>query len=553
MPLDYDKPRGRTIELALAKVPASDPGRRIGTVFLNPGGPGGSGVDMVLYDGDLFADNLDGRFDVVGFDPRGVARFGSAALLRQPGRPRRIPRQPAGVPLPQSPGTALFDHWSSLGPECLDDRQAVARHMSTADVARDLDLLRRAVGDSRLTYLGFSYGSHIGNTYANLFPGRVRAMAIDGVIDPQLWTSGWLIKVDRREADKVFDEALRLCDAAGPACAFSAPGGSQARWQALADRIRREPLVIDPEFTYTYDLLINDAAGAMAEPDFLPDLMALLDQVADAVLGDQRPVPGMAAARNRILKQLQAPAPEASYPNGFDAFYGVSCADTQFPSRFDTYRAIGKWVERGSQIAPRFWWWNAGCADWPAAPDRYVGPWTARTSAPVLVVGNHYDPITDYAWAQATARLLPNSRLLSYAGGGHLAYPRSDCIRAHVNQYLLTGALPPKGTVCPATEPVHNSRRPARGAARPGRRAASEARKSLTAGPSTSSPMAGEDRDIRPQPGPQSCVETVIDVARRYPGMWITVCAPRDGSQPRSAPVSDPVPAKPGPLVRWRE
>ena len=456
VPLDYDKPRGRTIELALAKVPAGDPGRRIGTVFVNPGGPGGSGVDMVLYDGNLFADSLDGRFDVVGIDPRGVARsdplhcFDSqedldAFLTSQPVFPyRRAQERP------------YFNHWSSLGAECLDDRQPVARHMSTADVARDLDLLRQAVGDSRLTYLGFSYGSHIGNTYANLFPGRVRAMVIDGVIDPQLWTSGWLIKGDRREADKVFDEALRLCDAAGPGCAFSTPGGSQARWQALADRIRREPLVIDPEFTYTYDLLINDAVGAMAEPDFLPDLMAWFDQVADAVLGDQPPVPGMAAARNRILKQLQAPAPEASYPNGFDASYGVSCADTQFPSQFDTYRAVGNWVERGSQIAPRFWWWNAGCANWPTAPDRYVGPWTARTSAPVLVVGNHYDPITYYAWAQATARLLPNSRLLTYAGGGHLAYPRSDCIQAHVNQYLLTGALPPKGTVCPAPNPFTN-------------------------------------------------------------------------------------------------
>ena len=194
VPLDFDKPRGRTIELALAKVPASDPGRRIGTVFINPGGPGGSGVDMVLYDGNLFADSLDGRFDVVGIDPRGVARsdplhcFDSqddldAFLASQPVFPyRRAQERP------------YFDHWSSLAPECLDDRQAIARHMSTADVARDLDLLRQAVGDSRLTYLGFSYGSHIGNTYANLFPGRVRAMVIDGVIDPQT--------VDQRLADQ---------------------------------------------------------------------------------------------------------------------------------------------------------------------------------------------------------------------------------------------------------------------------------------------------------------------------------------------------------------
>ena len=174
MPLDYDKPRGRTTELALAKLPASDPARRIGTVFINPGGPGGSGVDMVLFDlATSSRENLDGRFDVVGFDPRGVARSDPLHCFDSAGRPRRVPRQPAGVPVPPSarsgPTSTTGAAWD---PECLDDRQAIARHMSTADVARDLDLLRRAVGDSKLTYLGFSYGSHIGNTYANLFPGQ---------------------------------------------------------------------------------------------------------------------------------------------------------------------------------------------------------------------------------------------------------------------------------------------------------------------------------------------------------------------------------------------
>ena len=114
------------------------------------------------------------------------------------------------------------------------------------------------------------------------------------------------------------------------------------------------------EFTYTYDLLINDAVGAMYRPETSCRTMAFLDQVADAALGDQRPVPGMAAARNRILKQLEAPAAEADYPNGFDASYGDSCADTQYPRRFETYRAIGKYAERGSQFAPRYWWWECG-------------------------------------------------------------------------------------------------------------------------------------------------------------------------------------------------
>ena len=450
VPLDYDHPRARMVELALAKRPASNPARRIGSIFLNPGGPGGSGVDMVLYDGEFFADNFDGRFDVVGFDPRGVGRSDPLHCFdNEDDLLRFLGSQPV-FPYTKAQERPYFDHWRTLGPECLDDRQAIARHMSTADVARDLDLLRRAVGDSRLTYLGFSYGSHLGNTYANLFPGRIRAMVIDGVLHPQLYTSGWLIADDRSELDPVFREGLRLCDAAGAACAFSAPGGSQARWHALSQQIRREPLVVSPSFTYTYDLLIHEAAVALAEPAFLPQVMAWFDEVADAVLGGQSPSPELSAARNRLMKELETSGPEADYPNDFDAGTSVFCSDTQFPTRFGTYRAVGKWVEQGSQLAPRWWWYNAGCANWPTAPDRYLGPWTARTSAPVLVVGNYYDPITYHTWAQATARLLPNSRLLSYAGWGHLAYPRSDCIRAHVNKYLLTGTLPRKGTVCPA-------------------------------------------------------------------------------------------------------
>lgn len=451
VPLDYDRPRGRTTELALAKVPASDPGRRIGTVFINPGGPGGSGVEMLLSGfGDVLAQNLDGRFDVVGFDPRGVA--GSDPLHcfdSQSDLDAFFAGQPV-FPYRRAQERPFFQRYRSLGPECLDDRQAVARHMSTADVARDLDLLRRAVGDSRLTYLGFSYGSYIGNTYANLFPRRVRALVIDGVLDPRLWSSGSLIQIDRKGPQAVLDEALRLCDAAGPSCAFSAAGGSRARWEVLADRIRREPLDLGPEGSYTYDLLIGDAAGAMYVPEIWPDYMGFLDQVADAALGDQQPVPALAAARTRMLTQLEAPGPEADYPNGLDALYGNLCADAEFPRRLDTYRSVGEYAERGSRIGPRWWWFYAGCAAWPTSPDRYTGPWTARTSAPVLVVGNYFDAGTDYAGAQASDRLLRNSRLLTYAGWGHTAYGRSDCVTTYVDRYLLTGTLPPAATVCPA-------------------------------------------------------------------------------------------------------
>ena len=232
-------------------------------------------------------------------------------------------------------------------------------------------------------------------------------------------------------------------------CPFFTAGGSAARWEALADRIRREPVVLDAEFTYTYDLLIADAAGSMYVPEIWSDYAAFLDQVADVALAD-RPAAALVMPRGRLLQRLTPPQQEADYPNFLDAYFGNQCADTEYPRRFSTYRAIGAYAERGSRFGPYWWWFNAGCADWPTSPDRYVGPWTARTSAPVLVVGNFFDPATDYAGARASNRLLRNSRLLTYAGWGHTAHGRSACTTEHIDRYLLTGALPPRGTICPA-------------------------------------------------------------------------------------------------------
>jgi pimeloyl-ACP methyl ester carboxylesterase len=454
VPLDYDRPRSGTTQVALARIPASDRAHRVGSLFVNPGGPGGSGVDLVLFGfGDFLSSQLDGRFDIVGFDPRGV---GASDPLHCFDSEDALVAFLADLPLfPYQRGQyrPFFDRWRSLAAECLDDRQAVAANMNTADVARDMDLLRRAVGDSKISYLGFSYGSYLGNTYANLFPDKVRALVIDGVLNPRLWSSGWQIVSDRVATQQEFNEFLRLCDQAGEDCAFSRPGGSRARWEALARALRAEPLELPDGTLYTYDLLIGDATSVMYAPEVWggPEgAAALLDLLADAVLGDRATTGQAARVRRSLTDRLTAPAIEADYDNGLDAFHGNHCADAQYPSTFPVWRAVDIYAAAGSRFGPLWWWSNAGCAAWPVNNDRYVGPWTARTSAPVLVVGNFFDGVTDYAGAVASARLLRNSRLLSYAGWGHTAYGRSACATAYIDDYLLTGALPRRGTVCPA-------------------------------------------------------------------------------------------------------
>jgi hypothetical protein len=176
-----------------------------------------------------------------------------------------------------------------------------------------------------------------------------------------------------------------------------------------------------------------------------------LDLLADAALGDQSARKRARIARDNLLEQIDPlKLRRAEYDNGFDAYYGNQCADTQYPGTLSRFRAIGRYARAGSRFGPLWWWGNTPCTDWPVARDRYVGPWRVRTSAPVLVVGNFFDGVTGYDGARSTSRLLTNSRLLSYAGWGHTAYGRSECTEEFVDEYLEDGALPPAGTVCPA-------------------------------------------------------------------------------------------------------
>jgi pimeloyl-ACP methyl ester carboxylesterase len=425
VPLDYDNPRGATTSVALARKPATDKAGRIGSLFLNPGGPGGSGVDFALRSGNTLSANLKGRFDIVGFDPRGIGRSDPLHCFASEADLEKFFEGVPGFPYQAAQERPYFDRYRSLGPECRDD-QTIARHMSTADVARDMDLLRRAVGDRKISYLGFSYGSFLGATYANLFPNNIRALVVDGVLNPELWSSGRQVESDRIATKEEFREFLRTCDEA--ACVFGPQ--SEKRWNALLASVRAKPIQLGDQ-VYTYDAVISAAVGAMYNPRDWPDAATLFDQLSDA-------------------SASVSVAAEPDYDNGFDAYNGNVCADIEFPRAFEAYRAIGRYAAAGSEFGPSWWWGNAACANWPVNHDRFTGPWRTRTNAPVLVVGNYFDGVTDFRGAQAVNRQLAGSRLLAYAGWGHTAYGLNKCASDHTNAYLLNGTLPPIGTVCPA-------------------------------------------------------------------------------------------------------
>jgi pimeloyl-ACP methyl ester carboxylesterase len=458
VPLDYDRPNGEKTDIALARFPASDPSKKIGTLFLNPGGPGGSGVDLVSFGfGEFLDQTLLGRFDVVGWDPRGVG--GSAPIQCWDTNAARNEYFTGSQAFPYlaSQERPYFELNRRIADLCFAKNQRILRHMSTGDVVRDLDLLRQAVGDQKLTYLGYSYGSHIGNTYANMFPSKVRALVIDGVLDPILWTSGWQIKADRVASFDVLKQFFKLCDSAGSKCALSGPNGSKARFDRLRNLVRQTPILLDDGqggiFEYSYDFFVADSAGVMYSPEQWSAYADFLGFLDSATQGNKAAAARALSSRRQIQLAVTVPRREV-YNNGTESFLGNHCSDAEYPSLFPFYSIIGKYAEAGSFQGPYWWWGNTGCASWPTAADRYIGPWVTRTSSPVLVVGNFYDPATDYAGAVTSSRLLQNSRLLSYAGWGHTAAysGRSACTDDYVSLYLLDGSLPPKGTVCPATE-----------------------------------------------------------------------------------------------------
>lgn len=436
VPLDYDRPNARTIEVALVRRPAADPANRIGSLFLNQGGPGFSGIEFVrTAPPPVF--QLLAQFDIVGFDPRGLGASRPAVLDCGDNPSYRIP-----MPRPSTVANKAFLAAArNYGETCRKVNRELLPHLSTANVARDLDLLRAAVGDAQLNYIGISYGSVIGATYASLFPGRTRAMVLDSPIDVQGYYDD-PVKQWREHAaghEHVLNRFLTACRDSQGRCGF---GGNDpaAALDLLLARLDQEPIrSSDPADLRT---LNGDSVRRVFEWQLRTRALwpAVAEALAKAEAGD-----------GRIMLEFVDSIPGNAASDDFET--AVLAVDQQYghkhPSRYFEL------IERSERKFPHFWFlsghWDLVRAIWPVN-DRDAFRGRIRNpakAAPILVIGMTHDPATPHVQAQRLTADLGNARLLTFDADGHGAGTSFDpCVIGAILGYVSAGILPEKGAVC---------------------------------------------------------------------------------------------------------
>lgn len=502
LPLDYDQPQGKKTNVAVLRLKATDTSKKkLGTLFVNPGGPGGSGVQMAAAADQFVSPQVRKRFDVVGMDPRGTNFSDGVACWKNMGaQAKDLAGFAVPFPFARAETKAYVKSSEAFGKACATTGKPMSGSMSTAEVARDMDVLRRMVGDKQLTYLGFSYGTYLGNVYANMFPERVRAVVIDGVLDPQGWAgtkyNKSLPQTQRiksgQGAAKALNEILTRCKSAGKEyCQLAADGDPVKIYADIVASLKKKPLVISGEETggepveISYAVLTSILLSSLYAPDAGATVDSILAEVSALMAKPgakgsklaQRQAEARSDLAARVSSEQQAAKSAAEekrrmgasagwgfpYNNAAEAFQSVLCTDGTNPSRAKNWSTYADYAQiLAPDFGPMWTWSSAPCASstWTSQDeDSYRGTFDHATANPVLVVGNYWDPATNYDGAVKAASLLPNSRLLSSTNWGHTAYGTSRCATGAVDAYLLTGKLPKKGTVCkgdvqPFTKPL---------------------------------------------------------------------------------------------------
>ncbi|MCL2468000.1 MAG: alpha/beta hydrolase [Micrococcales bacterium] len=436
VPMDYANPGGETITIAVARYRAA---KAIGSVVINPGGPGGSGIDFVGRFRHEAGEQLRDNLDIVSFDPRGVQR--SVPVQCLPGPELDVffatdvdPSTPRGLAAAQASA-------DMFGKACLENTGPVLGYIDTVSTARDLDVLRAALRESTLTYLGFSYGTQLGATYAELFPKRVGRMVLDGAVDPTMTPSESSIT----QAGG-FESALRAYAAdclKAKDCPMSGTVDDAVQQIGdVLDQARARPLKTSSKRVVTGTLAFYGIAVAL----YRQDSWRLLTEALRPAIND-----GDGTALLWNADAYFDRDPDGTYTtNSIEAFIAISCAD----ARGDvTPEVMAAEVTELKRVAPTFWQYFAydaiGCANWPTPVAEQPAAFTASGAPPIVVVGTTNDPATPYAQAKSLAAMLESGRLVTYEGEGHCAYlTAGSCIRDAVDGFLVDGTVPKDGLKC---------------------------------------------------------------------------------------------------------
>jgi pimeloyl-ACP methyl ester carboxylesterase len=462
VPRDHSQPDGPTLTLALVKAPAQQPEQRIGSLLLNRGGPGYSTIEYMklIRAGHVpnpLGSKVWARYDVLVIDQRGVGQSRPAVrCFASDAEEREFAAGMPPFPITPDEQRARAEKDREYAQRCRELSGDLLDHVTTANAARDMDLIRAGMGEERLHYLGQSYGTYLGIVYANLFPDRIGRVVFDSIIDPERHTSGdeGAVISARRDVDAAsqatLEEFFRLCAGAGPGCGFGT-GDPAGAFERLIDRLRSAPVRLTAQDSRTVDItanLILNQVGMLVYQPVMWEAMAVLLKQTEQVLADPDGESAAAYAA-AVLRQLDTGHTAYAGPLN-PPFYAVTCTDTENPRDASAWPRL---AEQRRTVSPYFAALRAydtsPCAAWQGTGrPRYAGPWDTRTDTPVLIVNSRFDPSTPLESAVRLRDLLPASRLLVNDGWGHIAAQQSSCIVEAISAYLVDGRLPSEGGTC---------------------------------------------------------------------------------------------------------
>lgn len=441
VPLDYANATGPQIELGLVRLKSTDPAKRIGSLMMNPGGPGASAIDLVEGLGPAMSPDMRGKFDIVGFDPRGVGRSTPVVCHDT------LQSYFAADPSPETPAqwTAIDREARVFADNCKTRAGNLLPHIGTRNVARDMDQVRIALGDEKTNYLGFSYGTTIGAVYADMFPSKVRAMVLDGAYNFYSLPGDEGLRLQSIGFENAFK--AYAADCAAKSCALAKRGDPVKVVEDLLAKAKSAPI---PAPGADRPAGPGEAGLGVSLALYAESLWPRLTSAVEAGLK------GDGTQLVRLADIYLGRNPDGTYPNQQEIYVGVSCLDATWPTKLEDFQAL---AARHRASAPHFGVPNLlesalPCAYWPTPPQPLKAP-VAHGAPPILVVATTNDPATPYDQGVAVSKQLETGFLLTHVGEGHTVYGQGNiCVDDVVDQYFLALKTIASGSSCNDTDPT---------------------------------------------------------------------------------------------------